>query len=171
MSTDLSPQNRKRPNLVKIPWVYLLLFIVAFFLSFRSFQKNDTSSNEALKKKLVTLEKQSWEAWKNHDGKFYERFLSDDHVEVGPFGVSSKAEVVELVSSGRCKVETFSVDSFKMQMLDKNTALLTYHAAQTTACRKFVIPSPVWISSIYTRHGDKWLNTVYQQSWPPADSK
>ena len=37
----------------------------------------------ALKEELVKMEKQSWEAWKNRDGKFFQEFLSEDHVEVG----------------------------------------------------------------------------------------
>src|SRR4051794_28666771 len=32
---------------------------------------------------LIALEKKSWEAWKNRDGKFFDEFLSDDHLEVG----------------------------------------------------------------------------------------
>jgi hypothetical protein len=36
----------------------------------------------SLEKELIALEKQSWEAWKNRDGDFFDRFLSDDHVEI-----------------------------------------------------------------------------------------
>jgi hypothetical protein len=43
---------------------------------------------------LIALEQKSWEAWKNRDGKFYESFLSDDHVEVGAGGVDDKAAIV-----------------------------------------------------------------------------
>ncbi|PYQ63352.1 MAG: hypothetical protein DMF53_10370, partial [Acidobacteria bacterium] len=37
---------------------------------------------EALKQALIKLEKQSWVAWQGHDGKFFQEFLSDDHVEL-----------------------------------------------------------------------------------------
>ena len=33
----------------------------------------------ALKEHLVNLEKQSWEAWKNRDGKFFQEFLEIRH--------------------------------------------------------------------------------------------
>jgi len=36
--------------------------------------------NTAVKETLVNLEKQSWEAWKKRDGKFFQQFLADDHV-------------------------------------------------------------------------------------------
>ncbi len=43
-------------------------------------QKGDVSSVES---QLITLEKQAWEAWKNRDGSFYQRLLSEDVVGVG----------------------------------------------------------------------------------------
>ena len=46
---------------------------------------------DALKDTLVTLEKQSWEAWQKRDGAFFEHFLSDDHVEVGFGGITGAA--------------------------------------------------------------------------------
>jgi len=46
-------------------------------------------AEDALKETLVNLEKQSWEAWKKRDGKFFQEFLSDDHAEVGFGGVTN----------------------------------------------------------------------------------
>jgi hypothetical protein len=43
---------------------------------------------------LVNLAEQSWEAWKKRDGKFFQEFLSDDHVEVGFSGAATKAQIV-----------------------------------------------------------------------------
>ena len=42
---------------------------------------------------LTQLEIKSWDAWKARDSSFYRTFLSDDHVELGWSGRSSKAEV------------------------------------------------------------------------------
>jgi len=117
----------------------------------------------ALKESLVKLEKQSWEAWQKRDGKFYQEFLSDDHVEVGPGGTSSKAEVVAFVGSPACVVRSWSVDGFELTVFDANTALLTYHAQQDTTCRG-PVPSPAWVSSLYVRRGGRWLNALYQQT-------
>jgi hypothetical protein len=41
------------------------------------------SGQDALKDSLVALEKESWRAWQHRDGAFFQKFLSDDHVEVG----------------------------------------------------------------------------------------
>src|SRR3954451_14825386 len=92
--------------------------------------EHDSVDQSALKEQLVKLEKQSWEAWKNRDGKFFEGFLSDDHVEVGFSGVASKKEVVQVVGSPVCNVKSYELDHFEMKLLDQSTALLTYREAQ-----------------------------------------
>lgn len=123
----------------------------------------DPRADVAIEEHLVSLEKQSWEAWKNRDGKFFQQFLSDDHVEVGFTGVASKKDVVDFVGSAVCEVRSYELSEFQMRMLNKDTALLTYREAQDTTCHKQV-PSPCWVSSLYMKRGDRWLNVLYQQS-------
>jgi hypothetical protein len=122
------------------------------------------TGKDALKESLVKLEKQSWEAWKNHDGKFFQEFLSDDHVEVGFGGPTDKATVVSGVAGPLCSVKSYAVDHFELAVLNADTALLTYHAAQDTTCGGKPVPSPVWVSSLYVKRGDRWLNVLYQQT-------
>lgn len=122
------------------------------------------ATQETLKEKLTTLERRSWEAWKNRDGSFFHGFLADDHVEVGFGGLTDKANVVAGVSSPNCVVKSYSLDRFALTVFDANTALLNYHAAQDTTCFGNAVPSPVWVSSLYVRRGDRWLNALYQQT-------
>ena len=122
------------------------------------------TGNDALKEALVNLEKQSWEAWKKRDGKFFQEFLSDDHVEVGFNGLTNKARVVAGVASPVCVVKSYAVDRFELTVIDADTALLTYHAEQDTACGGNPVPSPVWVSSLYVKRGGHWLNAFYQQT-------
>jgi hypothetical protein len=123
----------------------------------------ESTDEAAIKEELIKLEKQSWEAWKNRDGKFFQDFLADDHVEVGMGGVAGKAEIVSFVGSPACTVKSYRLDHFQMKLLDKNTALLTYWEEQDTVCQK-PVPSPCWASSLYMKRGDKWLNVLYQQT-------
>jgi len=122
------------------------------------------SDNKSLKETLVNLEKQSWMAWKNRDGKFFQDFLSDDHVEVGFGGPANKALVVGFVGSPACVVKSYSVDRFELTVFDSHTALLTYHAVQDTTCGGKPVPSPAWVSSLYVKRGNSWLNALYQQT-------
>jgi hypothetical protein len=124
-----------------------------------------STDNDRLKETLVDLEKKSWEAWKNHDGKFFQDFLSDDHVEVGFGGSTDKAMVVKVVAHPTfCTVKSYSVDQFQLTVFAPNAVLLTYHAAQDTTCGGNVVPSPVWASSLYIKRGSRWLNAAYQQT-------
>ena len=123
-----------------------------------------SSDNSALKETLVNMEKKSWIAWKDRDGKFFQEFLSDDHVELGFGGPTDKATVVKFVASPVCVVNSYTVDRFQLTVLDANTALLVYHAAQDTTCGGNKVPSPVWVSSLYIKRGDRWWNAAYQQT-------
>jgi hypothetical protein len=117
-----------------------------------------------LKDSLISLERQSWQAWQQRNGAFFQSFLSDDHVEVGFGGITRKAAVVAGVASPVCVVHSYNIDRFELTRLNPTTALLTYHAAQQTLCGGHPVPSPVWASSIYVRRGNHWLNAMYQQS-------
>jgi len=146
---------------MKIPLVSIAL---ACSLFFNVHAASEAADQSALKEELVKLEKQSWEAWKNHDGKFFQHFLSDDHVEVGFNGVTNKAAVVAGVSSGVCQVQTYSLDHFDLKQLDKDTALLTYRESQETSCNGKAVPSPCWVGSLYMNRDGRWVNVSYQQS-------
>jgi hypothetical protein len=119
---------------------------------------------------IVALEKQSWEAWKTwkkRDGKFYEHFLSDDHVEVGGSGRGTKKEVVDFVASPVCVISGYTLDSFEMKVLAPGVVALTYHADQKTLCHEKPVPAPVWVTSIYVNRKGRWQNAVYQQTKTP----
>jgi len=140
-----------------------IAFVAVVLLAYRLGAIPESSDVVVIKEQLIKLEKQSWEAWKNRDGKFFQDFLSDDHVEVGFDGVSNKAEIVSFVGSPVCQVKSYELDQFELKMLDKNTALLTYREAQDTVCHN-PVPSPCWVSSLYMKRGDRWLNVLYQQT-------
>ena len=91
----------------------LVVLIIFALVNFVSGQKSQPRKND-LKRTLMALEKRSWEAWKNHDGKFFKQFLSEDHVEVGFGGVTNKATVVTGVASPVCVVKTYAIDKFEL---------------------------------------------------------
>ena len=140
-----------------------IAFVAVVLLAYRLGAIPESSDVVVIKEQLIKLEKQSWEAWKNRDGKFFQDFLSDDHVEVGFGGVSNKAEIVSFVGSPVCTVKSYQLNQFELKMLDKNTALLTYRGVQDTVCHN-PVPSPCWVSSLYMKRGDRWLNVLYQQT-------
>jgi hypothetical protein len=143
--------------------IFFLTLTSVFLLATGSIASAESSEEAAIKEQLIKLEKQSWETRKNRDGKFFQEFLSDDHVEVGFGGLTNKAEVVAFVGSPVCTVKSYELDHFELKMLDKNTALLIYREAQDTVCHN-PVPSPCWVSSLYMKRGGRWLNVFYQQT-------
>ena len=115
---------------------------------------------------LIALEKQSWVAWQGHDGAFFERFLSDDHVEMQGDGPAGKAPVVAGVRAG-CVVKSYAIDRFSMTQFSAETALLTYRAEQDTTCGPAKVPSPVWATSLFVKRGGQWQNALYVHSAAP----
>jgi hypothetical protein len=142
--------------------------VTAVLLFAASHAAAETVSDATLRDLLIDLEKQSWVAWKGHDAAFFSRFLSDDHVEVGPRGVLGKADIVAGVASPACKVESYAVDKFKFTRVAEDVALLSYLAQQKTACGGVAVPSPAWAASLYVKRDGRWVNVLYQQT--PAAS-
>jgi hypothetical protein len=83
---------------------------------------------------------------------------------MGAGGASNKQEVVEIVGDTACKVRDYTVDKFELSLLDKNIIMLTYYATQQTTCFGKPVPSPVWVSSLYIKRNNQWLNVFYQQT-------
>ncbi|MFL6722400.1 MAG: nuclear transport factor 2 family protein [Sphingomonas sp.] len=115
--------------------------------------------------KLIDLETQSWAAWQKMDAGFWQRFLSDDHVEISGYsGATGKADVIRGISSKVCKVASYKVDHFTFRQFDSRTAVLVYRAEQDTTCGGFKVPSPVWATSLFQLRDGRWQNVVYEHT-------
>ena len=119
---------------------------------------------DSLEQTLEAAERQSWVAWQQRDGSYFQTFLSDDHVEVGTTGLATKAQVVAFVGSPACVVKSYSVSQFHLTRFNASTALLTYRAEQNTMCGKSAAPSPTWVSSLFVRRNGRWANALYQHT-------
>ena len=120
-----------------------------------------SDSDETL---IRDLEARSWVAWKGHDSKFFEQFLSDDHVEIHAYGISGKAAVVDGVRSPACVVQAYSLSPLTLTPVSADTVLVTYRAEQDTTCSAQKVPSPVWATSLYAKRGGRWVNVMYQHT-------
>jgi len=123
---------------------------------------SEAVDDASVKNEIVALERQSWAAWKGHDGKFYEGFLSSDHIEVAPNGVSGKAQVVASVAGPACTVESYALSAIKFARIAADVAALTYRAEQKATCGGKPVPSPAWTTSVYVHRDGRWQNMIYQ---------
>ena len=119
----------------------------------------------ATENELMSLEKQSWAAWQKMDAGFWQRFLSDDHIEISGFvGATGKADVIRGISTKVCTVNSYNVDHFTFRQLGPTTAVLVYRAEQDTTCGGMKVPSPVWATSVYQKRNGRWQNVLYEHT-------
>lgn len=144
--------------------IMMVLMIVAGVSSVAFGQTNmSKDKNDSIGAQLIAMEKQAWETWKNQDRSFQQSLLSEDAVAVSDTGVAGKTQFLNDIFTD-CKVKSYSVDNFKVVMLEKNTALMTYKATQDAMCGGKQMPATQWASSMYMKRGGKWLNVFYQTS-------
>jgi hypothetical protein len=121
------------------------------------------ADDASLEATLVSLERDSWKAWKTQDASFFESFLSGDHVELASTGVADKAAVVSFISSGACKVGHYVLSDIRFTRISETSAMLVYRVQQDTTCAGRPVPSPTWATSVYTLRDGHWRNILYQQ--------
>ena len=112
---------------------------------------------------LIQLETQSWVAWKAQDAAFFEDFLADDHVELGPNGALGKADVVRFIRGHACQVASYEIGQPTVTLVSPTSAVLVYRARQDTRCGGQAVPSPTWATSLYALRDGKWRNVLYEQ--------
>jgi hypothetical protein len=144
----------------------LIVMAIAIAASFVTLGQTKTpkNNNNSVEAQLIALEKQAWEAWKNRDGSFYQSLLSEDVVGVGSQGIFNKSQTVKAISTSTCEVKSYSLDNFKLVMLDKNTAVLTYKGTQDATCDGKAEPPTVWASTVFVKRGGKWLAAFHQET-------
>jgi ketosteroid isomerase-like protein len=128
---------------------------------------------------LLALERQANEAYFKGDGKFFEGMLSDKFVMYIPgAGRFGKAESVKEISGVKCDVKDgWKLEEPQMAKIDADTYSITSKGTFDGSCTSErgteKLPSPVRVSSVYTRSGDKWLavwhgeNPIIDPNAPP----
>jgi len=113
---------------------------------------------------FMAMEKQAWNAFSKGDGKFFETFLADEGMVGTDSGFSSKAQTVKDISTKPCDLKSFEFSDFKVMIIDKNTALITYKALQDGVCGSQPVPKNVISSSVYVKRKGKWMAIFHQES-------
>ena len=129
---------------------------------------SQAKSGASVEETLVAREKQSWDAWQKKDVAFWQRHLSDDHVEMdGPGGPQDRNFVMSGIANRTCAVTTYNLDKFTFRQLGRDAAMLVYHAAQEFACGDKRIPNVGWVTSVYQRRDGRWQNVLFEHMPEP----
>lgn len=119
-----------------------------------------------LKEEIVAVEKASWKAYQDHDGKAYGDTLTDDAVVVTAGGdvLTGRKAIVADASSNSCAVKSFDLADTKLRQLSPDSAIFTYHLTQDVTCEGKKLPTKVFATSIYVRQAGKWRWASYQET-------
>ena len=119
-----------------------------------------------LKEEILAVEKASWKAYQDHDGKAYGDTITDDAVVITASGdvLSGKQKIVADASSTSCTVKNFDLADTKVRQLSADSAILSYTLTQDVTCEGKKSAAKAFATSIYVRHGGKWRCTSYQET-------
>jgi len=138
----------------------LIIAIAATSVAFGQ-KKMSNDKNSSVETQIIALEKQAWQEWSNKNTSFVQNFLADDAFYVYGDGVVDKKQIVDSIPT--CDLKSFSLDNFKFRLLDKNSALLNYTAAQDATCYGKKQATKLRVTSVYVKRKGKWLNINYTE--------
>jgi hypothetical protein len=121
--------------------------------------------NATVEKALESKEKAGWQAWKDHNPKLVEEFISDNTINIADGEVSKgKQQVLKSITDPGCVVNSFSLSAFSYIWLDKETVVMTYAATQDATCEGKKQAAKVLATSIWQKKGGKWLSPFHQET-------
>lgn len=144
----------------------LMILMIAVGVSSVAYGQSKMSKDAKIEAEIIALEKQAWEEWKNKNVSFVKNYVADDALYVYADGVIGKTKIVDALPT--CDLKSFTLDNFTFRMLDKNSALLNYTAAQDATCYGKKQPTNLRVNSVYVRRGGKWLSLSYMETPMPA---
>jgi hypothetical protein len=106
---------------------------------------------------ILPIEKEVWEAWREHDAKKIANLTAKNISFINIFGthLATKADALRDWSGAGCDVKAVSLTDAAATMLSPRVGILTFHATADGTCFGQKV-GPVWGSSVYVKHGDIW---------------
>jgi ketosteroid isomerase-like protein len=106
---------------------------------------------------LLAIERDVWEAWKDHDAKRLSDLMAEDISFINIFGIylPNKAEGLKNWSGTGCDVKSVGVTDATATMLSPDVGILTFKATADGTCFGQKV-GPIWGSSIYVNYDDAW---------------
>lgn len=113
---------------------------------------------------LAKLEKDSWEAMKRQDAKFFQSFMADDFAGVFADGQAvTKRDFVEML--GEYKLVRYEMGEAKLLPVGPDAAFVLYPVKyEGTFKGQKVKVAGAQASSLYVRRNGKWVELFYQET-------
>jgi ketosteroid isomerase-like protein len=112
---------------------------------------------------LSRRERAQWDAFKTRDTTTFARLMGTNVVDVDLTGIrqSSRASTAQYVLG--CQVTSYSLSDLRVSNRGV-TATVTYKATIDATCWGQKAPSPLYVMTVYERHGDTWLPVAHSET-------
>ncbi len=120
-------------------------------------KQEDPAMGDAGTDALLSMEKQVWEAWKDHDGGRLAGLTTNEISFINIFGshFGTKAEALKDWSASGCDAKSVSVTNAAGTMITPTVGILRFRGTVDGTCFG-QRTGPIWGSSIYVKQGDGW---------------
>lgn len=125
---------------------------------------------DALKKELIGLEEQYWNAIRDKDAATATSLSDDPCVVVGAQGVSEigKAALAKMLEGAPYELEDFSIEDVRMRRLSDDVVALAYKVKEDLVVEGEKVELEAFDSSIWQRRDGRWVCVVHTES-PAGD--
>ena len=110
---------------------------------------------------LVALERSAYAAWKTKDAKFWDTFLSAKFVGFGSIGKLDKVSATREYTGADCEIKSYALSDEQMNLLSKNSALITYKTTVDGTRGRRKLPANNWAATVYVADGDRWKGVFH----------
>jgi hypothetical protein len=113
---------------------------------------------------LVAREQASWDLAIHHDTAAYTALHAPEFIAVGPTGVTDRRTAESSALDTNVHFAHYALTDFHVARIAARTALVTYRvrASGLDHGKPFTLDS--YVSSLWSKHGDTWLNLFYQST-------
>lgn len=113
---------------------------------------------------LVAIEHRLWHAWATSDIEIFAGHLSEQGLAIMSEEVLTKTALLDMIANDSCEVRDWKIRNRKVNRLSETTAILTFHAFQDAVCDGEILPSTLYVSSVYVWEEGVWkLGSHHQQ--------
>jgi ketosteroid isomerase-like protein len=117
--------------------------------------KGKGAGSGTIEQQIKDLEKQWTDAELKHDAAALEPILADDIVEIGTWGLQSKAEDLADLKSGEPKLESMSVEDMKVRVFG-NAVVVNGHYTEKGTYKGKDISGEGRFTDVFTKRQGRW---------------
>ncbi len=125
-------------------------------------QTQTMSTANTLDKALIANERKMNDAVAKGDKATFQALVSPNAWSADGGGFMKVSDFIAMFD--QVKVSSWSMSDEKVNWLDGNNAIVTYKWTGAGTFQGQPVPGTVYVSTVWTKKGDKWVATYHQES-------